>query len=361
MKSSKLIIAALFATIFGGVFSVALGVNPSITIGALFALSFIPMSKLGVLNAGVIQEVFTKDIQESLLQNAAFVPFSVDYSSYIAYGLVHVPQSGSIPNVEVNRSSFPATIGQRTDTDLSFAMNQYTTDPILIPNLDELQTAYDKRQSVLGQHIATLTQTVGDQVAYSWAATLAGAIIPTTGSAVGDALAPGATGTRKAVTLADIQSLAKKLDKDNVPRMGRKLLMQTDMFYQLLSISEIVRASYNGFQLSGGVNVIQTGIVAQLYGFDIMIRPTVAVYATGATTPKAPGAATATTDQLACIAWHTSVVARGEQAPVVLTQSGDNGAGAPEYYGIILSMQMMLGSAILRSDLKGIATLVQVA
>ena len=155
--------------------------------------------------------------------------------------------------------------------------------------------------------------------------------------------------------MIDIANLAKKLDKDNVPRNGRKLLMQADMFWELFTISEVVRASYNGFQ----VNALATGVVAQLFGFDIMIRPTVAIFAKTATVPTAVGAATAVDDRLACIAWHPSTVSRALGSITPMYDSGDNGNGKPEYLGSVFNMEVMLGSAILRDDMKGVASLVQ--
>lgn len=305
----------------------------------------------------LIKEIWVSDVQEALNRNADFLPFSIDDSAYIAFGTVHIPQSGGNPTVIKNPATFPLTISERTDTDRTYAMNQFALEPTLITNLDELQISYDKRQSVLGQQITTLTQRIGDEVAISWTATGAANLRDTTGLASGSALAPGATGTRKAVTLADIAYLAQKLDLDNTPRGGRKLLMSTGMFWQLMEISDVLRASYNGFQNQG--NVLQTGTVAQLFGFDIMIRPVVSVFADTATSPKAFGAATATTDNLACIAFHTSTVRRALGSMTPLYNSGSNGNGLPEYLGSIFNMEVMLGSAIGRADMKGVATLVQ--
>jgi hypothetical protein len=305
----------------------------------------------------LIKEIWVADVQEALNRNADFLPFSIDDSAYIAFGTVHIPQSGGNPTVIKNPATFPLTISERTDTDRTYAMNQFALEPTLITNLDELQISYDKRQSVLGQQITTLTQRIGDEVAISWTATGAANLRDTSGTASGSALAPGATGTRKAVTLADIAYLAQKLDLDNVPRGGRKLLMSTGMFWQLMEISDVLRASYNGFQNQG--NVLQTGTVAQLFGFDIMIRPVVSVFADTATSPKAFGAATATTDNLACIAFHTSTVRRALGSMTPLYNSGSNGNGLPEYLGSIFNMEVMLGSAIGRADMKGVATLVQ--
>jgi hypothetical protein len=305
----------------------------------------------------LIKEIWVSDVQEALNRNADFLPYSVDHSAYIAFGTVHVPQSGSNPTVVKNPATFPLSINERTDTDRTYSLNQFALEPILITNLDELQISYDKRQSVLGQQITTLTQRIGDEVAISWSATGAANIVGTTGSAVATSLAPGATGTRKAVTLADIASLASKLEKDNVPRQNRKLLMSTDMFWELFAISDVIRASYNGFQ--NQPNVLANGIVAMLYGFEIMMRPVVSVYANSTTSPKAFGAATATTDNLACIAFHSTTVARALGSMTPLYDSGSNGNGKPEYLGSIFNMEVMLGSAILRADMKGVAALVQ--
>lgn len=305
----------------------------------------------------LIKEIWVQDVQEALNRNADFLPYSVDHSAYIAFGTVHVPQSGSNPTVVKNPATFPLPISERTDADRTYALNQFALEPTLITNLDELQISYDKRQSVLGQQLTTLTQRIGDEVAISWSATGAANIVGTTGSAAATALAPGATGTRKQITLADIASLASKLDKDNVPRQNRKLLMSTDMFWELFQISDVIRASYNGFQSQP--NVLQSGIVAMLYGFEIMMRPVVSVYANSTTSPKAFGAATATTDNLACIAFHSTTVARALGSMTPLYDSGSNGNGKPEYLGSIFNMEVMLGSAILRADMKGVAALVQ--
>lgn len=301
------------------------------------------------------QEIWVKDVMDSLNENASFLPYSTDHSAYIAFKTVHIPQSGANPTINVNPSTLPLTISERTDTDRTYSLNQYALNPTLITNIDELQTSYDKRQSVIGQQISTLTERIGSVVAVSWAASGADNIVETTGSAVGTSLPPSGTGTRKAVALADIASLAKKLDKDNIPQMGRKLLMDADMFWELHQISDVVRASYNGFKS----NVLQTGVVSQLFGFDIMVRPTVAVFAKGGTTAKAVGAAAAADDRRACIAFHPSVVSRALGSMTPMYDAGSNGNGKPEYLGSTFNMEVMLGSAIMRDDMKGVASLVQ--
>jgi hypothetical protein len=361
--AANLVTAFLFALILGFAIEEKTEVNPfnfaAYALGISYAISFVAFT----LNLkpsqfayfALIKEVWVNQIQETLNMDAAFLPFSTDHSQYVAFGTVHVPQSGANPTVLVNPAVFPLAISARTDTDRTYSLVRYALEPTIVDNLDQLQVSYDKKNSVIGQQISTLVDTIGTRVAYSWSATGAANIVYTTGSAVATSLSPGSTGTRKAVALVDIANLAKKLDKDNVSRQGRKLLMQADMFWELFTISEVVRASYNGFS----TNALATGTVAQLFGFDIMVRPTVAIYAKNATSPTAVGAATAVDDSYACIAWHPSYVSRALGTITPLYDEGSNGNGKPEYLGKIFNMEVMLGSAILRDDMKGVAALVQ--
>lgn len=304
------------------------------------------------------KEIWVADIQDSLNQNADFLTYSVDDSAYIAFKTVHVPQSGSNPTALVNPTTFPLQITERTDTELTYSMNQFALQPTVIYNLDELQVSYDKRKSVIGQQMSTLTEVIGNTVANTWAPSGSANIIRTTG-ATGGSLAPSATGARKYITVQDVSNCAKKLDKDNAPKQGRKLLMNTDMFWELFSISDVVRASYNGFQQ----NALAEGVVARLQGFDILVRPTTAIYDnTGTPVLKALTAGYytgAAADNLACIAWHPAFVSRALGSMTPMYDAGSDGNGKPEYLGSIFNMEVMLGSSLRRTDKKGVVALVQ--
>ena len=359
----NVVTAFLFALILGFAIEEKTEVNPfnfaAYAVGLSVSISVIGLA-LNVKTEkyaymALIKEIWVNQVQDTLNMDAAFLPYSTDHSQYVAFGTVHLPQSGSNPTILVNPTVFPLAISPRVDTDRTYSLVRYALEPTIIDNLDALQVSYDKRQSVIGQQMSTLVDTIGTRVAYAWSASGAANIAETTGSAVDTWLSPGSTGTRKAVALADIANLAKKLDKDNVSRQGRKLLMQADMFWELFAISEVVRASYNGFQ----ANALATGVVAQIFGFDIMMRPTVSIYAKNATTPTAVGAATAVDDSYACIAWHPSFVSRALGTITPMYDSGDNGNGKPEYLGKVFNMEVMLGAAILRDDMKGVAVLKQ--
>lgn len=296
------------------------------------------------------QEIWVNDIQEKLFAGAEFVTQSVDHSAFIENKIVHLPQAGTEPAIVKDRASYPATIAQRTDAEKTYQLAEFTTDPVHITDIDELQTSYDKRNSVLGQHIDILNDRIALETAFNWATDTAASQIVTSGSASSDALAPGATGTRLALTKEDVRKVAALFDRQNVPSTGRKLLLPSDMYYQLFADTTLLSGDYMNRSSQ------EAGVIAQLYGFDIMIRSAAAVFDESATvyTKKAVGAASAATDSLGALAWQINSVANALGDIKVFSDEDK-----PEYYGSIFSALVMHGSTVLRTDEKGIASIVQ--
>lgn len=303
------------------------------------------------------QEIWATDIQENLYASNAFMMKATDHSQWVNFKTVHVPQAGAAPSVEKNRSVLPALITQRTDTDLTYSLNEYTSAPILITNLEELQISYNKRMSVLKNTIETLSDVVSNNTLYAWAPSGATRQVRTTGSADGLALAPTATGTRKAITLADISKAKSILNMDKIPEAGRVLLMPSEIYdNQFLAISN-VQAAY-----AYGTATLPSGVVNRIFGFDIMTRPSVVVYDnTGTPVIKAVDAdgtptTEATTDNMACLAYHPNYVCHALGAITPFSEEN-----SPVYFGSIFSSLVMHGSAKLRTDQKGIVAIIQAA
>jgi len=278
-----------------------------------------------------------------------------NHSEYISNNQVHVPQAGANPNVIRNRSSVPATAYQRTDTTLDYFISQYTTDPILISDLEINYLSYDKRLSVLGQHQRKLEDVIGNFTAYAIAPTSNSRIVRTTGAASTSALSSGATGSRSAITLSNIASLRNILDNDNVPAEGRYLLMPSSIYNtQFISIPEITQAQ------AYGSATLPSGVVAQIYGFNVVVRPNVVSYSTGATptllglTDAGQLSATTVNDNLAIIAYHPEFLSNAIGSIKVYEQ-----IDAPLNYGSLFSMGVFHGASKQYSTGIGTAVLVQ--
>lgn len=304
------------------------------------------------------QEQWLSDIQENLFKNNIIVNRAMSHDSFVNYKTVHVPQAGANPTVTKNLGSFPATITQRADSELTYNMDTFYLTPIHIEKGQEIAfLSYDKRMSVLKQHVKTLEQTLTNNALYKWAGTGAARIVRTTGAADALALAPSATGTRKAITLADIAKAKAILDNDNISQEGRILVMPSDIYNShFLAISNVQQA------YAYGSAVLPNGVVGKIFGFDIVIRSTVTVFDNTATPviktigdngePSAPAA----TDNLACIAYHPDYVAKAMGATQVMVNED-----VAEYYGSIISSFQIFGASKLRTNQEGVVSIVQAA
>jgi hypothetical protein len=303
------------------------------------------------------REQWLSDIQENLFKNNSIINRAVNHDGFVNYKTVHVPQAGANPTISKNLGSFPATIAKRTDTELTYSMDAYYVQPIHIERGQELSyISYDKRMSVLSQQLNTLEEVITNNALYKWAPAGAGTFVKTTGLAVSSALAPSATLTRLAITLTDILRAKSILDDANVPQEGRILLMPSSMYNgQLLAIPDVYQMQ------SYGVSALPTGVVNRIHGFDIMIRSTVVVYdntatpvlktiADGTGAPSSPAA----TDNLACLAYHPSFVAKAKGSADVFVNEND-----PAYYGSILSALQNFGASKMRTSQVGIVAIVQ--
>lgn len=358
----NLVTAFLFSLILGFAIEEKTQVNPfdfaAYAVGATLAIQFIGVSLGYSVNSYAFMalqtQVWTKDIMDNIYANNDFMKFSRDFSQFIANKTVHIPQAGAASAVEKNRSSFPATITSRTDSEKTFDMSEFTIDPIVIQNLEELQISYDKRQSVMFNIYEQLAKTVALQTLYTWAPSGASRLVSTTGSTSTLNLPHStATGSRKMITLNDIAAVRKKFDEEDIPQDGRKMLLPAGMFdIDILGISNVAQA------YAFGQPVLPSGQVGRIMGFDIMVRSSVLVYDSGGVIKPIDGDGTVTTpatgDLAAGIAWHPNFVGRAVGGVEMFYQEKD-----PTYYGNIISGLVMHGATQMYSNQRGIVGIIQ--
>lgn len=291
------------------------------------------------------KQIWLDSIIELLFADNTFAARSMDHSAFVTNKTVHVPNAGSAPSITKNRSVFPGTASQRTDYDLSYDINEYTTDPVHIKDADRIELSYNKRESVLKQMKSALADKVHIDLAASWVPT-SYAKVGTSGSAAAAHL-PSSTGNRQAMTKADVLAVKNKFDLDDVPQTGRCMLLDAVMYNQLVSsLSESEASAFNA-----SVDA-QKGIVGRLYGFDFYMRSMVfRVSADGATlNPTA-----AATTSAAGLAWQEECVSRAMGESELFDNEGD-----ALYYGDVMSALVRAGGSYSRYDKKGVCVIYQV-
>lgn len=327
----------------------SVAINPLVPAGVFLVSTMIP-KPAGVLGA-VTVELWADYIIKKLWKDNQFLARAYNDDQYVLGGsVVHVPQPGASPSVVKNRAVFPAVAVRRSDTDLTYPLDVYTTDPTHIPKAELMEISYDKIDSVLGEHMDTLKEVIGDEMLYKWAADTAASILRTNGAAVG-AHTGSATGNRKIFLKEDLKNAQTLFNGQGVPKDGRVALFDSELLSQLQDDDDLKKRD-NGMELD-----MKNGVIMRLYGFDIMERSTTTIY-TNAGTPvaKAVGAAGAATDNAAVQCYHKDSVARAIGSIDFFEKLND-----PTYYGDVYSAQVKFGGRKRRADNKGICTIVQAA
>ena len=331
-----------------------------------------PSHTRGLNTAGINREVWETQIQENLFKDNEFMLSMTDESEYVNFLTVHNPQAGAAPSVTKNRAKGggPVATNLRTDTTLDWNIDEYTSDPFLITNAEEVQLSYSKMESVLYEMQMNLNQVVADNCLINIAPTGTGTfpdssvnanILRSTGVTNNDpgnivsslTYNTGATGNRLNFTLFDIRAAKKFFDKQNVPSGDRHMIMSPDAADQI--VSDLIVTKYR--QDAMNVFDTKTGSLDTLLGFKIHIRSTVVTYNNAATpVVKAYGAGTAATDNDAILFWQKAFVGRA---------TGDihvyDTPNSAVYYGDVYSTLVRHGSTKRRTSELGVGAIVQAA
>lgn len=294
----------------------------------------------------VQKEIWQRTIIEGLFADDNFMSKAVNDDMYVNEGKkVHIPNAGAPSGVVLDRDSLPATVYKRTDLDVDYTLHELSTNPILIPDADMVELSYNKRNSVIDQDRKELIFKAAEAMLANWLPAAANRL-QTTGQAVA-AWTPSATGLRKKITPADVAALQLRMNADNVPQTDRYLLLDANMYQQLLD--GMTQTQAIGFFQAADV---KRGVMGMLYGFEVMVRSTVYRFAADGTL-KAYGAAGAATDLAGGLAWQRDSVSRA-LGEVKMFDQIDN----PLYYGDVYSFLVRVGGAIRRYDKKGVYAIV---
>lgn len=303
----------------------------------------------------VQKEIWENYIAKNLFKDDSFLDKAKSKDDFVLQGKVlHIPQSGGAPNIVKNRSSLPATINKRVDTDISATLDIYTSDPVLIENADKIELSYDKMDSVFFDHVNAISNTIGDNALINWAPSSASRIlrINSTGTSNQASYLSGQTGTRKPLVADDLKNTFIQMKKDNLPDGEMYALMSFDMYNQLMA--SLSSSTYRDYMRS----IDETkGLVSKLFGFNILVRSSGLIYDNSATpVVKAYGSAGAATDNDAVLCWHKDFVYRAKGDVKFFSQND-----RPDYYGDVYSALVRFLAGKNYSTEKGILALVQQA
>jgi hypothetical protein len=346
------LISVILAYFFGAIAAPVLEVSHAVASLGAMALIIVTSAVApdGVALMAVQKEIWVKFIIERLWKKNLFLANAFNEDEYVLSGkVVHIPNPGSKPSVIKNRSSYPGTVVRRTDTDITYNLDEYTTDPTHIVDADKYELSYDKIASVFGDHAGILAETIGDDMLIKWLT--GGTNKLYTSGASRAAVFAGQTGNRKAFIHDDLRKAQLLFDTQNVSDDDRFALIEANMYDDL--VQSLSNTQYRDF--SSALDASK-GIVGKLYGFQIMKRSSVAISAVTTDAINPLGATVQTTDNVVSLCWQKDSVTRA----IGETKFFENPDRA-EYYGDIYSALVRMGGRRRRADDAGVCAIIQAA
>jgi hypothetical protein len=301
----------------GAVVGGALGAQPlygALAAGGLSVVSgmFGGLAPDGVLRAGLLTEVWTGQMVKALRQDPEGMGWYSKIRSYDQYAdkdAIHFVQIGGDPTVLVNNTSYPLEIENLEDGDKVVSLDKFQTKPTRVTD-DELHAlSYDKKASVVERHKEVLQEKKYSRALHALAPnsnSAATPVVTTTGATVDG---------RKGLTRQDIVRLKKQLDKNNVPKKDRVLVLCPDHIADLLEMDQKFAAQYYNYT---------DGKVAKQYGFEIYEYNDCPYFDATALTKVAYGAAPGANATQASVAFYTGRMMKANGTTKAYVQEAAN-------------------------------------
>lgn len=344
-----LLIAAVLFSFFGPAFALAVA-------AALFLYTLWPGegAPRQAARAEVVRKLFSSDLQKMLWpDNTFYSGAQVDEAGWES-DEVEIPQDeDGEAEVRVNPTQLPLPMSIEEDKKLSYKADLLVTLPHAVTWNNQLLVSYDKRAAKLEKHRSSLEKQIAERIMYGWSPTKAEFIRQTTGATTRPASAPGATGVRKVALEADFRWMAERFDRMDIPDDGKRRLVVDPGMKQ--DVWDVMKAFGSGTELNNFLRGF--GKLGYLFSFEVFLRSTTQRY-TEAATPvkKAVGSASATTDNVASIAFHLRHVRYCKSPVQVWMDSQPRGELAG---GISMNCGVRSGGTMSRLSEKGVLALVE--
>lgn len=264
---------------------------------------------------------------------------------------VHVPQAGTVSNVEINPSVYPLTVESRTDNTLDYTLDNIVVKPIHLEKFHKDTLTYDKMASIMIDHAGRIGEAQLYKSFINWyIGKSTGKFVETSGSTNANSTAPGSTQSCKKMLLADLRNAVEIMDAQKIPDDGQRFCaLPSQMFYQLLGDLEAGTYNISLIEKDGLIMLQQP-----LYNVKIMKFPNVVNVITSTYASRAYQHAGGTTDRHAGLLFHRTAVSIAKGPFNVFGNYND-----ATYQGDVVSANAYMGGKYRRSDLKGVIPIVQ--
>jgi hypothetical protein len=189
--------------------------------------------------------------------------------------IVHIPQAGAVPNVVRNRKNYPIPRVKRNDLDLTYTMDELSSDSTVVFEAEKWELSYAKIPDALKDHINEIGKKGALTALYRWAGKNAGesnltqTVVTTGANFTSSSYYSTMTGNRKTPLVADITT-AKALMNTNTKKdsnPGKRVIFMDENMYTLLK-SDAVLADDKTYKKLGAE--FKDGDLVKIEGYEII-------------------------------------------------------------------------------------------
>lgn len=174
------------------------------------------------------QEIWTKQVMEGFYPDDSFLTPVLNFSELVDNDKIHIASAGIDPKVLINNNTYPIKVTERNDTDCEITLDVFETENTVIRRPEELEYSYDKLESVIRQHRATLSTATATKAAHAFAPlkdTDSTPVLTTTGEVFNG---------RNRLCLNDILTLKERFDDARIPLEERYIILHPKHVSDLL-------------------------------------------------------------------------------------------------------------------------------
>jgi len=282
-----------------------------------------------LVKAGLLKEIWTDQIMEGFYPADNFISEGRDMSALVEFNKINLAEAGANPSVLIDNSSYPIAVSSRTDAPKELVLKTLDTTSTVVRNVEEMETAYDKMQSVIYGHKKELQKTAAKLSAWNWAPASNAAFTPVI------AASGALSGGWRKLKFEDVLGMRKAFDLLDIPDDGRVLVLnpihESDLILEDLALYK---------------TVMTTGV---LFGFKIYRTSATPVYVATTGVKVAYGAAPApSTDAISSVAFHKDEVMKAIGTIEMFAKFKD-----PDNKGDVINFQMRFCALPLRAKAIG--------
>ena len=114
------------------------------------------------------RELWIEMIKEGMVPDTSFLSHSVNMDEHVHANVLHLQEAGIDPEVLVDNDVWPIPVTTREDIPLELPLHTFDTVNTLVRNVEEMESSYNKMESVTRSHRNSLIKNISKHAAYNW-------------------------------------------------------------------------------------------------------------------------------------------------------------------------------------------------